>query len=223
MLFLQWQSSSSHCNSPISTCSFSRPNQDNWVITQHICLWDAKELFFDVSFRFRRCALNPECENDFITLHRYCVNEPVNDFKIPSNYVLLNDTVEDSTLRHRPGSTSVINEVKSLVRPKGNRCYFGFRDQGTCGSIERIIIYYTECRSRQVELVYYPTFANPPKNGPDEVFEAQCVCNAHPVTSLRVIASASDSTCVDEAEGGARCECDAGYQIAADRLSCDGK
>lgn len=144
------------------------------------------------------------------------------ELRDPKNYKPLNKTVRDSTLQHIAGS-SIISQTRSLLRPNANGSYFGFHDTGTCGAIERVVVYYTVCLSKQVELVFYPEFANPPHNGPDQVVKAECVCNAHNVTTLNVLASASDGTCVDEAVGGARCECDDGYEIAQDRSSCNGK
>lgn len=98
----------------------------------------------------------------------------------------------------------------------------GIRDTGTCGDIKRMIIYYTVCHAKQIGLVVYPEFGTPPKSGPDEVYEANCVCNAHNVTSLRVNAFSATSTCSDEVEGGAKCECDGGYEMAANGRSCTG-
>jgi hypothetical protein len=76
------------------------------------------------------------------------------------------------------------------------------------------------CPERRNGLVIYPEFAHPPKAGPDEVFEAKCVCNAHPVTNMNVTAFAGNGTCEDQAEGGAECECDDAYSVSLNGEEC---
>lgn len=177
-----------------------------------------------MTFRFTQCTNSKDCVNDFVTLYRYCVDDPVSTVRQtnPGNYVPLNGTVEDSTLQQVPGQRIVRQPERSLIRPSPSTrgCYFGIRDTGTCGEVERLILFYTVCSAKQEGLVVYPEFANPPKAGPDEVFNARCICNAHPVTTMRVTASSADGTCLDEAEDGAECACDDGYQISDDGSDC---
>jgi hypothetical protein len=225
MLFLQWASSNSLCNQRIRACTSGAPNfQQNWLFSQFLCLRDAKELVFNITFRFTECASNPTCNDDFFTLYHHCVPNPNSHTSLnPDNYALLNNTLEDSRVKHIPGRRS-IREVRYLPRPGPvgtTGFYLGIEDTGTCGFISRLIVYYTVCPERRNGLVIYPEFAHPPKAGPDEVFEAKCVCNAHPVTNMNVTAFAGNGTCEDQDEGGAKCECDDGYFQDGDK--CEGK
>ena len=215
------------CTNLLRTCTFSRPNQNNWLFSQFVCLQDAKELLFNVTFKFSQCSDNPACDDAYVTLYRYCVDRPVSNEQRTNrdNYVPLNGTVEDSRLQQPQGFRKRVNDQRGLLRPSPTTagCYFAVQDQGTCGQVERCIISSGVCPAKQEGLVLYPEFAVPPKAGPDEEFQAVCVCNAHNVTNLTVLASAADGTCVDEVEGGARCECDDGYIESTDGSECKRK
>lgn len=165
------------------------------------------------------------CFNDFITLNRYDAENPVSDRTNIGNYQPLFGDEASSRLQQLPAPTRAIKETLSLARPEPRTrgFYLGFQDIGTCGQVERIIVYYTVCRERQNELVRYPKVGTPPRNGPDAVFQAECVPNAHNITSLAVTAFSENGTCKDVVPGGVRCECDAGYEISPDRTSCIGK
>lgn len=146
--------------------------------------------------------------------------------KNQDNYKYLNGTEDDSkwvipegVRAHRLYTNSL-----SMLRPdpKMSGLYLGIKDPGTCGQISRIIFYYRHCPAKQVGLVVYPQFAAPPENGPNEEFLAQCVCNAHNVTSLGVtgFSGSQSGTCEDNDPQGAICECDAGYEMDSDGASC---
>ena len=110
-----------------------------------------------------------------------------------------------------------------MPRPTNRRgFYLGLRDEGTCGAVERIIVYYVACLGSVEGLVTYPETGVPVRGGNNVVFDAHCAPNVHNTTTLQVMAFASSSSCSPVAPGGARCECDAGYLISADGLSCEG-
>lgn len=162
--------------------------------------------------------------NDFLTLFKYPVDGPVDktDYRNPNNYVpYYNGNVEDSRFRHN-SNQRVIKTTESILRPQSQGFYLGIQDTGTCGEITRLVVYYTFRKEEQRELVVYPEFADPPINGPSETFQAQCVCNAHNTTSLDVHAFSDGQRIVyaDKASGGARCECDDGYEIDSSRTAC---
>ena len=207
------------------TCSYRLPNQNNWLFSPFICLQDAKEVLFNVTYRFDQCRDIEDCDNDFVTVHRYDVDEPAfeNEQINPDNYVLLS-TEDDSKLKQKPAPARDVRKVVHLNRPtpRRNGFHLGFHDTGTCGQVGRVFVYYTVCEAKKIGLVEYREYANPPKNGPDEVFQARCVCNAHPLTSLDVTAFRNGS-CIDVAAGGARCECDDGYRLSEDGESCIGE
>ena len=230
------------CSWTLYTCTYRSPTQpqDNWLFSQYISYRGSNEAYFNVSYQFTRCRDSTRCQDDFVTLYRYDVNDSVSmtDQMNQSNYVPLFDgEPSNSHLQQLPSPARAIEKTLPLLRPKDSKgFYLGVHDSGTCGSVNRLIVYCPVCRAKQSELVVYPKIYPPPKDEPTSVFYAKCVPNAHNVTSLGIVAkticideakgeaSCLDegvkARCIDEAEGGARCECDAGYQISEDRLSC---
>lgn len=212
------------CTRSLYACSFTYGDQENWLFSQYICLQDAKELFIDVEYRFAACINNPNCHNDYIDPFRYDVSGPVSRDELTDvdNYKWLNGTEENSVWYIPEGEdiNRLYRTTLKMLRPDPEKSgfYLGLREPGTCAQVGRIIMYYNVCLAKQVGLVMYPEFAVPPKSGPKEEFLAQCVCNAHNVTSLSITSFSENSTCVDKAPGGAVCECDAGYEL--DGLSC---
>lgn len=160
-------------------------------------------------------------------MYRYDADGPrsESDRTDTENYQPLLGDELSSRLQQPPRPSTNVRETLSLVRPEPRTrgFYLGFRDTGTCGQVNRIIVYYTICHARQNELVLYPQVGSPPEGGPDAIHQAQCVDNAHNVTSLAMKAFSENGTCMDVVPGGARCECNAGYEIAANRRSCRGK
>ena len=219
-LFLQFrQTIGGLCTWSIYTCT-GQKNENNWMFSQHVCLKGAKEIFVNVTYTFDQCKRNSNCDDEFLTLHKYDVKNTVSDKTETNNYTPMFGSIEESKIGTAPGDKI----TKSLIRdPESTGMYVGIQDTGTCGQISRIIMYYKVCNAKQVGLVRYPEFPAPPTNGEDEIFEAECVCNAHPVTSMAVTASSKTGQCSDVASGGARCECDAGYVISADGRSCESK
>lgn len=217
------------CTWSLNTCTYQFGAQDNWLFSQYISLEDANEILFDVSYRLNICRDNSGCTNDFVTVYRYGVNGPVSTGSQtnPNNYIPLYGEGNEvsSRLQQPPQPVRDVQKTLSLLRPepRTNGFYLGFRDTGTCGQVNRVIVYYTACHERQNELVLYPKVGTPPVDGSDEIFYAECVSNAHNITSLQVKAFSENGTCRDVSEGGARCECNTGYQISTDRKSCIGK
>ena len=201
-----------------SSCSQTQ-SQNNWVFSQHISFEDANEIFFNVSVRIDECNNEPNCR-DYVTLYRYYSDRMVSNAERinTNNYQPLNGTVEQSRLQRTSEQTL------TLTRPADqNGFYLAVRDEGACGQFVRMIVYYVVCKSRVVGLVTYPQTAVPVRNSRDIVFDAMCAANAHNTTSLQVVASSSTSTCSDRAPGWAVCECDAGYVVSSDGMSCLGK
>lgn len=227
LFWLQWeQIIGGSCKWPLYTCSADSPSrpQNNWLFSQFIDLKDANELLFNVSYRFQDCVDFSRCTDAFATIHRYDSNSVVSQTQRRdyADYVPFFGDLASSRLKQPTSTSGVVSETRSFVRdePRHAGLYLGVHDSGTCGSINRIILYYTVCQAKQIELVKYPQVATPPRNGPDSFFHAECVPNAHNVTSLLVHAFSANSTCRDSVEGGVRCECDSGYEISSDRLSC---
>ena len=111
------------------------------------------------------------------------------------------------------------DNVLRRFRPSGSTGFhLGIRDTGTCGYVDRILLYYTLCNKFQDGLVNYPELVRPPEGSPPNVAQACCAPNSHNTTSLSFRAY-SDGRC----ERGVMCECDAGYILNATGTGCNGE
>ena len=211
------------CTASIRACT-GQTMQNNWLFSQHIRYVDAREVLFNVSYRFSDCR-NP-CNKRYVTLYHYNIDSPATpaDRMDPQRYdPLLGDEVS-SRLEQPSGSNAQTDVTLAITRPANSLgFYLAVRDEGTCGDVSRIIAYYVACPIRVEGLVTYPDTGVAVRSGPDVVFDAQCAANAHNTTTLQVTAFASSSTCSPVAPGGARCECDAGYVVSANGIACERK
>ncbi len=211
------------------SCRYQGGPQDNWLFSQYISYEEANEIFFDVSYRFAECQQQQSagCTRDYVTVYSYSRNgvASANQRVDTSNYQPLFGTAASSRLQQSPNTASTQMETLAFTRPTSNDgLYLGLRDEGTCGSVIRIIMYYVVCPGRTVDLVTYPEAAVPVRASSDIVFEAVCAPNSHAATTLEVVASHSTSTCTDRATAGAACECDdGGYVLSGNGESCVGK
>lgn len=212
------------CTWTLRTCA-DQASQDNWLLSQFISYEDANEVLFNVSFRFSECQSRPTCSKPYVTLYGYNRDSIAShgDRINPSNYQPLFGDALSSRLEQPSGSVMQIGLTLRLTRPaNSNGFYLGLRDEGTCGSITRLIVYYIVCPARQEGLIIYPEVTVPAQNSLDIVFNASCVANAHSVTTLQVTAFSSNGSCSPVASGGPACECDAGYIVSGNGRSCQG-
>ena len=218
-----WKQVGGQCAWSMEACS-GEVSQDNWLFSQHVRYEDAKEVFFQVSYRFNECQ--GTCIKPYVTLYHYNSDNITTDANRinPSNYEPLFGDEESSQFAQPAGSFREQKVMLNITRPaNSDGFYLGFRDEGTCGSVSRLIACYMVCPTRVDGLVIYPEFGVPERTSADIPFEAQCASNAHNITSLQVIAFSSNSSCSPVASGGAVCECDGGYVLSSDGLSCEGK
>ena len=207
------------CTFGMNTCTCTqRQSQDNWLFSQFISYVGAREVFFNVTYRFNRCR-PPRCTKRYADLYQHVRDSANAGARVqPSNY-------GQPFLRlEQPSDDEGSIDVTHAMPPPANRrgFYLGVRDEGTCGAVERIIVYYVACLESVDDLVTYPETGVPVRGGSNVIFDAHCAPNAHNTTTLQVTAFASNSSCSPVAPGGARCECDAGYLISVDGLSCRG-
>ena len=204
------------CTFGLNTCTRSQ-SQDNWLFSQFIRYVGAKEVFFNVTYRFNRCR--SPCTKRYADLYQHVRDSANAGARVqPSNY-----GQPFLRLEQPSGDEGSIDVTHAMSRPANRRgFYLGVRDEGTCGAVERIIVYYVACLESVDGLVTYPETGVPLRGGSNVVFDAHCAPNAHNTTTLQVTAFASSSSCSPVAPGGARCECDAGYLISADGVSCRG-
>ena len=220
-----WEQLSEVCQRSMRTCTYESPPQNNWLFSQFIRYEDAVEVFFNTTFDFNECLLlAPACSRGYVTLYQYNRNGSESDIQRTntSNYQPLLGSSESSRLQ-QSGETEA-GQTLSLTRPSNSDgFYLGIRDEGTCGEVIRIIVYYVVCPHRVIGLVTYPETALPVRGSSDIIFSAVCAPNAHNITSLQVTASSTSDSCSDRAPGGARCECNEGYIISTDGMSCEGR
>ena len=113
------------------------------------------------------------------------------------------------------------DNVLRRFRPSGSTGFhLGIRDTGTCGYVDRILLYYTPCKKFQDGLVNYPELVRPPDGFPPNEAQACCAPNSHNVTSLGFKAY---KVSVGRCEHGVMCECDAGYILDTAGTGCDGE
>ena len=204
------------CTFGMNTCT-QRQSQDNWLFSQFIRYVGAREVFFNVTYRFNRCR--SPCTKRYADLYQH-----VRDSANASARVQSSNYGERFLRLEQPSDDEGSIDVTHAMPRPANRSgfYLGVRDEGTCGAVERIIVYYVACLGSVDGLVTYPETGVPVRSGNNVIFDAHCAPNAHNITTLQVTAFASSSSCSPVAPGGARCECDAGYLISADGLSCEG-
>jgi hypothetical protein len=74
-----------------------------------------------------------------MTIYLHCVPDPNNHTSLnPDNYVLLNNTLEGSRVKHVPGRRSV-KELRHLLRPGPVGTTGCYLDTGTCGFIDCLL------------------------------------------------------------------------------------
>lgn len=212
------------CTWSVRTCT-QQATQNNWLFSQHISYETANEVFFNVTFGYQECVSRPSCTKPYVTLYQYNRDTiaPSGERINPSNYQLLFGDAVSSRLEQPASTTRKVGDTRSLTRPVNSvGFYLGIRDEGTCGSIDRMIVYYVVCPARQEGLVTYPETAVPVQGSSDIIFDAICALNSYNTTTLQVTAFSSSSSCSPMASGGARCECNAGYVISGGGTSCEG-
>ena len=109
--------------------------------------------------------------------------------------------------------------MKSFRTSGSTGFHLGIRDSGTCGYVDRILLYYTPCKKFQDGLVNYPELVRPPEGSPPNVAQACCAPNSNNTTSLSFRAY-SDGRCENT---NVTCECDAGYILDAAGSGCNGE
>ena len=193
--------------------------QDNWVFTQYISYFQAREVFINVSAGFTECRLarSPRCNQLYVDVYHYQSNGR-NDVaaRTTSNYQFIRRIQQPYWFARRTYRTS-FNFTRSS---NFNGFYIGVRATGTCINVQRLQVYSRASPRRTVDLVTYPEIALPILGSTTAVTGiATCAANSHNLTSLQVTCFA-DGTCEDTAT----CVCNAGYKyVASTPAQCRGE
>ena len=212
---IQWSELGGVCTISLNACAFaSGQPQENWLFSQYISYQFANEIIFQISFRFSRCQQQSACSNDYVTLHRYETNGPVGDRTVRSNYAPLFGSVVESRLQQPPQSDSSVSMNYSLVLPEtrtGNGFYLGVEDDGTCGTVERIIVYFRVVRGREQDLLTCPDVGLPPQGSTaSSRRDCQCHDNASPTSATLSRTCFINGSCSEEQA----CACSPGFTLS---------
>lgn len=211
-IFLQWSQSGGICNFDLQSCAYDSPTpQDNWALTQYIPYLEAKRVLVNVTYRFTQCTNNPNCLNDFVTLSRYDVETREARQTDTRNYV------EMEVLRQE-GKKAVSKHLIFTKPENANGFYLGFRDNGTCGQVRRIVVYYENAPGYIDEnsLVTCPCVAYPELESETNSRECTCHANALPIGSL--VRRANYTGFVKEVP---MCGCKPGYEFIDGECYCE--
>lgn len=207
----------------MDTCTFdpSGQAQSNWLFSQYIDYQFAKEVIFEIRFRFSRCQQMPDCNNDYVTLYRYETSGPVSDRTNRSNYVPLLGSMVESRLQQPPGLSASVGMNYSVVLPAARSSggfYLGIEDDGTCGTVERIIVFFQVVRGREQDLLTCPDVGLPPQ-GSTSSSQRECQCheNARPTSTTLSRVCFINSTCNEDQA----CACGPGFTL--DSGQCIGR
>ena len=102
--------------------------------------------------------------------------------------------------------------------------YLAIRDQNSCLSISRVLVFYDVCPAEVQNLVQFDELLAPPNTPQNEAISvlAQCIPNASPVSQtgeVRVICSNGGAWQIIPGSG---CECDSGTKPNNDGSECIG-
>ena len=159
--------------------------------------------------------------SDYITLYIFDTNTIASTSlqTDPANYVPLfgpgNETTDSRIQQVGLTDTTILRSFTTPARDYTG-FYLGIQDNGTCGNVNRIYLYYTPCKDLVDGLVYYPELVRPPAGSPNpNIAEACCAPNSHNTTSL-IFGAYSDGRC----ERNVICVCDPGYKTDGTGKEC---
>lgn len=212
MYHVQWEETlGGSCTRTPRTCTFEQLPQNNWLFTQYISYLNAREVIFNISYIFSECQSRPDCNNDYVTLHHYQTNTTSNtERRRTENYRPLLGSAMESRLQQQD-RTSRVN--LRLTLPTSNRpdgFYLGIQDDGTCGNLERIIVYFQVARGWQGQLLTCPDVALPPL-GSSSTSQETCTCaeNASPTSSTLSRVCDVNGMCNEDQA----CACSPGFEL----------
>ena len=217
---LQWTSTlGGLCMYEARVCDFREStSQENWVFTQYISYFQAREVFVNISAGFTECRLaqNPPCNQLYFDVYCYERNERNNAAaRTTSNYQL----VQRVELPNGFGQRTYRTSFTFIPSGNFNGFYIGVRANGTCINIQRLQIYSRVSHMRTDGLVTYPEIALPSLSSTETVTGiATCAANSHNLTSLQV-SCFTNGRCEDTAT----CVCNPGYEYNITTQGCRGK
>jgi hypothetical protein len=130
---VKWRTPSPvYCNEVVNVCGRSSGHQENWMITQHISVPDnvtTVQVMIDSRLEASCLPSAPLCVDD---LSLYVWETPT------QNRLLAADTSN----YHFIGNISSGERVIKISPLSQSGFYLGIRDNGTCASVSRVLVYY---------------------------------------------------------------------------------
>ena len=223
LFFLQFTQSGGTCIYVLRLRNtYLNANSNNWVFTQSVSYIDAIEVIVNATVRFTACqqrsGSNPPCRNSFVTLHRYDTNSTGSPSDITNTANYQPCFGDESSSRLEQSGDGDTNIIRTFTRPKFTSTYFGIKDIGTTGDVQRVLVYYRVAQGFEQGLVVCPNIALPPR-GSRETVSKSCTCknNSVAVGSLEMTCD-DNGTCT----GSPSCECGPGYQYNDTEGACQG-
>ena len=171
----------------------------------------------NVSYDYTSCITNRAngCNTLQTTMYRYERNQADNTARTnPANY--LPNQLQVLSANNRGTFTRTFT-----FRPSANinGFYLGVQDTGTCGTINRITLYYRICPARRDGLVTFPQTPLPPAGtSQPNTGSGTCAANSSSPTSP-IYRAFADGRC----EPSASCACNPGFRVGANGERCQGK
>ena len=222
---MQWEETVSFgCSHTLEVCGFSVPNQDNWLITQHISRtlpdgFKLEQVTVTVELSFNGCT-GSECAQSF-PVYKYdtSVINPA-AARIVSNYgstPVSRVFPLDQTGQQRQNVTF---EIDFEADDQETGFHLAIRDENSCIAIFRVLVFYYVCPGEARDTVQFQEKLAPPIGDTAIAANAECIPRASPSSPSGEVKVACNA-------GGAwlvflGCECDPGSQSNENGSFCEG-
>jgi hypothetical protein len=141
---VKWRTPSPvYCNEVVNVCGRSSGHQENWMITQHISVPDnvtTVQVMIDSRLDVSCLPSAPSCVDD---LSLYLWETPTQNRLLATN----------TSNYHFIGNISSGERVIKISPLSQSGFYLGIRDNGTCASVSRVLVYYSVCEAGSEGLV----------------------------------------------------------------------
>ena len=205
-------------------CGYTAGNQDNWMITQHISRMVGgtalPQVTVQVDFRLNPyCTAMYNCDRTF-AIHKY-ETSTINATAARSinNYEFVPPRI---TPTDGSGDVRENSSVQIDFSTAATGVYLGIRDETSCVSVHRVVVFYYVCPAETSDLITHPEVIAPfIGNSAPIVVNGQCVENSRPQNGIGARLTCSQNG-VWGGLDGAGCVCDTGFQRSLDGHSCVG-
>lgn len=215
----QWsQNTNSPCRQAVTACGYEIGDQDNWLITQHISRRVNGTLLPQVSirvvFEFHGCDSVVDCRRTFSIQKWDTSTENSTAARETRNYRLVEHVATQESSQNRTIEVNFNGAEEGF--------YIAIRDQTTCISVVRLIVFYNVCPGGVEELVELPETIAPPvrRDSTPSTLTAQCVENAIPEGGGSAVISQCNAGGVWSALHDRHCSCIPGYNTSDNGRSC---